>query len=160
MAWVPLYNYLTPVLEPSATGSNVAKDVFETIQSKVAVETMYSFLAILNLLMYYGVYIATQWRGVFITENIVELLRAQTSMPAGLSFLQSGQILLSQFRLMDIALATFACVIWALLEDGLFYAVAVMLGSVIVGPGAAIAFYAAHRESRIQSVDKLINKGK
>ncbi|KAG0163480.1 hypothetical protein DFQ28_011622 [Apophysomyces sp. BC1034] len=158
-AWVFLYVSSTPLFEPRNTSTAIAKNIIEIVQSKVAVETMYMFLGVLNLLMYFGLYLDTQWNGILIKDSVVSLVMAQSHGGVGLSPLQLGQVLLSQFRLLDVVLATIGCSIWVLLQDGLFCAVVIALGSILVGPGSSVAFYAAYRENRIQDVNKLAKKG-
>lgn len=123
--------------------------------SKTAIERMYVLIGLLNVLLYYTVYVRTKVQGLLSWEAIVDLI---ATPDADLSLEQLAHYIFSHLLFTDFAGLCVVSVWWAILEDGLLGGLITLLGSLVVGPGAAFAFYLAYREGRVQNLKMMIRK--
>ena len=126
------------------------------VQGRQATEQLYLFQGVLNLIIYAATFVHTQFQGLQLKDALLMLATKDT--PVGLSFEEIGGFLCSHLLLADFAVMNIGIILWVILQDGLLHGLAVLLGFVLIGPGAAIAFYAARREHRIQEAQDVTKK--
>jgi hypothetical protein len=118
-------------------------------EGKDALERSYLLLGVVNMLLYYGSILTVSWEGIRIWDSLLMLLNAPFNLPAGLSFTDIS--LLSSTRMVLIEFLGLAAgfVLWALFESGPLVALVVLASSPIVGPAAAVSYYAYYREGQL-----------
>jgi hypothetical protein len=121
-------------------------------EGKDALERSYLFLGVLNMFLYFGSYLLLALQGIRIWDSMVMILIAPNKLPAGLTFGDLGQLLGTRIVLVEYISLSIAFVLWAIFNNGIFAGIAVALGTPIVGPSAAVAFYSYYRESTIQDI--------
>ena len=121
-------------------------------EGKDALERSYLFLGILNMFLYFGCYLTLALEGIRIWDSLILLLRAPDHLPAGLTFSDLGHILGSRTMLVEYISLSISFVVWTILDTGFISGLAVALATPLIGPGAAISFYAYSRENLIQDI--------
>ncbi|KAG1046820.1 hypothetical protein G6F46_011628 [Rhizopus delemar] len=122
------------------------------VEGKDALEKSYLLLGIVNMLIYYGMYLIVAHQGIRIWDSLVLLYHAPDNLPGNVSFGDLGQILATRTIVVDYVVLSIGFVIWALFDGGIRPAATVALIMPVVGPAAAISFYAYHRESSVQNL--------
>jgi hypothetical protein len=122
------------------------------VEGKDALEKSYLLLGIVNMLIYYGMYLIVAHQGIRIWDSLVLLYHAPDNLPGSVSFGDLGQILATRTIVVDYVVLSIGFVIWALFDGGIRPAATVALIMPVVGPAAAISFYAYHRESSVQNL--------
>ncbi|KAI8384421.1 uncharacterized protein BYT42DRAFT_612126 [Radiomyces spectabilis] len=151
-----LARYPSPV---DTVADPVMKEKLKVVEGKDFVERTYLLIGGLNLIVYYIAYMHSQlYRGVLPWDAVKMLLSGPDNVFVGQSVEVQGQFLTSAMVFGDLAILTLSLLLWVLLEDGIKSCLVVAVGSVLLGPGAAISFYAAYREHRVQDSSKLVVK--
>lgn len=122
------------------------------VEGKDALEKSYLLLGIVNMLIYYGMYLIVAHQGIRIWDSLVLLYHTPDNLPGSVSFGDLGQILATRTIVVDYVVLSIGFVIWALFDGGIRPAATVALIMPVVGPAAAISFYAYHRESSVQNL--------
>lgn len=121
-------------------------------EGKDALEKSFLFLGILNMLLYFGSFLQLGHTGIKIWDSIVLLLNAPGTLPAGLTFGDLGQLLGTRTVLVEYISLTVSFIVWSTFQSGLMVGLCVAAAAPIIGPGAAVAFYAYYRETKIQDI--------
>ncbi|KAI7904311.1 uncharacterized protein BX663DRAFT_485136 [Cokeromyces recurvatus] len=130
----------------------VLKDRMYIVEGKDAVERSYLFLAVTNMFLYFTSYWFLAKDGIRVLEAIVMLLKAPGSLPADLTFNDLSQILATRTVLIDLIVLSIGFVLWATFQGGLKAGLIVAALSFIVGPTAAVCFFAYYREDTVQNM--------
>lgn len=119
---------------------------------KDALERSYLFLGVLNMLNHFANFWIVGQKGIRIWDSILLLLGAPGNLPGDLTFGDLGQLLGTRTLLIDYIALSVGFVLWAVFNSGIFAGIVVTLITPIVGPAAAISFYAYYRENKIQNM--------
>jgi hypothetical protein len=121
-------------------------------EGKDALERSYLFIGVLNMFLYFGSYLQLSHLGIRVWDSILMLLNAPGTLPAGLTFGDLGQLLGTRTVLVEYISLAVSFVLWATFNSGLMVGLCVAFACPIVGPGAAVAYYAYYRENKIQDI--------
>lgn len=121
-------------------------------EGKDALERSYLFLGVVNMFLYFGSYLMLALEGIRIWDSLILLLGAPNNLPAGLTFGDLGQLLGTRTVLVEYISLSIAFVFWAILNNGIIAGAFVALATPVVGPAAAVSFYAYYREGTIQDI--------
>ncbi|RCH85666.1 hypothetical protein CU097_005623 [Rhizopus azygosporus] len=121
-------------------------------EGKDALEKSYLLLGIVNMIIYFGMYLLVALQGIRIWDSLVLLYNAPDNLPASVSFGDLGQILTTRVFMVDFAALSLSFVLWAILDGGLKAGLLVAFVMPFIGPSAAISFYAYYRENVIQDL--------
>ncbi|ORY96787.1 hypothetical protein BCR43DRAFT_492271 [Syncephalastrum racemosum] len=137
--------------EPSFTEE--ARRKIRQADSKSAVERLYLFLGVINILVHYYLYVRMQVQGLGFMDTLLTLwdkLDASSQTFPPLDAL--CELFSTEVFFVDFVGTWLALISWVFFEDGIIATLFVIVGSVIVSPAGAIAFYAAYRENRVQAI--------
>lgn len=133
--------------------SNVElKERMRVAEGKDAVERTYLFLGVLNLFGYLGSIWFVAQKGIHIGASILLLLNAPEQLPADLTFTDLGQLLSTRIMLVSYLALGAVFLLWAFFQGGILAGLVTALITPIVGPGAAVSFFAYYRESLVQDI--------
>lgn len=118
-------------------------------EGKDALKRSYLVLGVLNMLLYYGSFLTVSWEGIRLWDSLLMLLDAPFSLPANLSFSDMSLLSTTRLVLVDLLGLSAGFVLWALFENGPLAGLMVLALSPIVGPAAAVSYYAYYREGRV-----------
>ncbi|KAI9483910.1 MAG: hypothetical protein EXX96DRAFT_560135 [Benjaminiella poitrasii] len=154
---VPIINLCQWIFKKIGSPIDVVRDpaVKERLvvaEGKDAVERSYLFLAVTNMFMYFAAYWILAKDGIRVFDAIMMLLRAPTGLPADLTFADLGQLLATRTVLVDFIVLSIGFVMWTFFQGGLLAGLLVALSSFIVGPTAAVCYFAYYRESILQNL--------
>ncbi|KAI9276349.1 hypothetical protein BY458DRAFT_505577 [Sporodiniella umbellata] len=124
-------------------------------EGKDALEKVYLTLGIVNMLLYFGAYLTISLQGIHIIGSLALLLRAPGNLMSSISFEDMGQILSTRTMLIDFAAFSVGFLLWIFFDGGLRPGLITTLISPIIGPSAALSFYAYYRESNIQNLKEM-----
>jgi hypothetical protein len=128
------------------------KERLYVAEGKDALERSFLFLGVLNMLNYFVNFWIVGQKGIRIWDSILLLLGAPGNLPVDLTFGDLGQLLGTRTLLIDYIALIVAFILWAVFSSGIFAGIIVALLTPIVGPAAAISFYAYYRENKIQNI--------
>ncbi|KAI9316618.1 hypothetical protein BX666DRAFT_178427 [Dichotomocladium elegans] len=155
----PLASALRHLDEPFNTRlTEETQDKLRTADSKNAVERLYMFLGIVNVLIYYGVYVHLQFQGMFSWETLVDFFTIHSGKLTALSIEQLGHMTATHLFAIEIAACFGTFLLWALMENGLKGLAIMLVSSIVLGPGGAICLFAVYRENTIQDTGMLVKK--
>ncbi|RCH88796.1 hypothetical protein CU098_004105 [Rhizopus stolonifer] len=120
-------------------------------EGKDALERSYLFLGVTNMLLYFGTYLTIAHQGIRIWDSILMLLNAPGSLPAGVPFEDLGKLLATRTVLVDLIVLSIGFVLWAIFQSGFMVGMVVALIAPLVGPAAAVSFYAYYREGTLEN---------
>lgn len=128
------------------------KQRMQVAEGKDAVERTYLFLGSLNIFAYFCSiwYIAKM--GIHIGGSLLLLLNAPDQLPADLTFTDLGQLLSTRIMLVSYLSLSALFLLWAFFHGGLVAGLVTLLFTPIIGPGAAVSFFAYYREGLLQDI--------
>ncbi|CAO3697633.1 unnamed protein product [Rhizopus stolonifer] len=121
-------------------------------EGKDALEKVYLTLGIVNMLIYFGMYLKVALQGIHIWDSLVLLYRAPDNLPATVTFGDLGQIVSTRIMLIDLVAFSLGLLVWTFLDGGVLAGLTVAFVMPIIGPSAVISFYSYYRESKIQNL--------
>ncbi|KAI9269408.1 hypothetical protein BY458DRAFT_510890 [Sporodiniella umbellata] len=127
------------------------------LKGQTALKRVYCYLGLINMAIYYGVYAMVRYQGIHIWDSFVLLYHAPENLPTNVSFGDLGQILTTRTAMINFAALSLSFALWAAFDCGIDYGVTLFFFMPLVGPSAAISFYAYYRES-LTSDSFLISK--
>lgn len=128
------------------------KERLYVAEGKDALERSYLFLGVLNMLNHFANFWIVGQKGIRIWDSILLLLGAPGNLPGDLTFGDLGQLLGTRTLLIDYIALTAGFILWAVFSTGIFAGIMVALITPIVGPAAAVSYYAYYRENKIQNI--------
>jgi len=128
------------------------KERLYVAEGKDALERSYLFLGVLNMLNHFANFWIVGQKGIRIWDSILLLLGAPGNLPGDLTFGDLGQLLGTRTLLIDYIALTSGFILWAVFNSGIFAGILVVLITPIVGPAAAVSYYAYYRENKIQNI--------
>ncbi|CEP12959.1 hypothetical protein [Parasitella parasitica] len=128
------------------------KERLYVAEGKDALERSFLFLGVLNMLNHFVNFWIVGQKGIRIWDSILLLLGAPGNLPADLTFGDLGQLLGTRTLLIDYIALSVGFVLWAVFNSGIFAGIMVILLTPIVGPAAAVSYYAYYRENKIQNI--------
>lgn len=124
----------------------------DAVQSKIAIQQLFMSLAVINLILYYGILIYSFIHDVNVIRSTTEII--WRGLSTGIQEPGSGPAICTLYVIISLVglITTFAY--WAFLDDGMDGMILFALASFVLGPGAGLATYCWVRE---QSMHKLFN---
>ncbi|KAI7867842.1 hypothetical protein BDF14DRAFT_1725865 [Spinellus fusiger] len=134
----------------NATKDPVMTKHMSIVQNKMSVERAYMLLGAFNIFAYYGTYFYLSFSGVMVIPAFVDLIAAAWNPPVGLSFTELSGLMSAYILLIDTFLTALGFMIWAVAQGNIINSVLFTLGNIVIGPGAALCFFAAYREGLLE----------
>lgn len=128
------------------------KERLYVAEGKDSLERSLLFLGVLNMFNYFVNFWIVGNKGIRVWDSIMLLLNAPGNLPADLTFGDLGQLLSTRTLLVDYIALSAGFILWALFDGGIFSALFVVVIMPIVGPGAAVCYYAYTRENKLQNL--------
>lgn len=128
------------------------KERLYVAEGKDALERSYLFLGVLNMLNHFANFWIVGQKGIRIWDSILLLLGAPGNLPGYLTFGDLGQLLGTRTLLIDYIALAAGFILWAVFSSGIVAGIIMALIAPIVGPAAAVSYYAYYRENKIQDI--------
>ncbi|KAI9253901.1 hypothetical protein BDA99DRAFT_519299 [Phascolomyces articulosus] len=132
-----------------------ARAKLKVSDSRNAVQRVYMLIGMVNVIIYYGLYIRLKMEGMLSVETFINLLNVYNGQMTGVSVEQLGRIVATHIFAADLVICYLGCVIWALLDRGIKGALIMLLSSIVLGPAGGVALYCVYREEGLQDTTRL-----
>jgi hypothetical protein len=124
----------------------------DAIQSKIAIQQLFISLAVVNLILYYGILIFSFIHDVNVFRSTAEIV--WRSLSIGNQEPGSKSLVCTLYVIINLVGLIISFAYWAFLDDGLDGVILFAIACLVLGPGAGLATYCWVRE---QSMHKLPN---